>query len=127
MDKNSNNINWFQIPANNLERAKKFYEAIFAIEMPTDEMLKEKMAFFPAEPGNGKACGCLIESSSHKPGTEGVVLYLNANPDLSPVLARVTAAGGKVILPKTQITAEIGYKAVFEDTEGNKLALHSQN
>jgi predicted enzyme related to lactoylglutathione lyase len=55
-----------------------------------------------------------------------VVLYLNANPDLSPVLGRIPAAGGKVLLPKTQITPEIGYKAVFEDTEGNRLALHSQ-
>ncbi|MCX6137109.1 MAG: VOC family protein [Ignavibacteriales bacterium] len=126
MDKNSNNINWFEISVSDLQRAKKFYETIFAIEMPTDDMMKMKMAFFPAEPGNGKACGCLCESGMHRPSADGVVLYLNANPDLAPVLGRIPAVGGKVLVPKTQITPEIGYMAFFEDTEGNKIALHSQ-
>jgi hypothetical protein len=56
----------------------------------------------------------------------GALIYLNANPDLSVYLARVEAAGGKVTVPKTQISPEIGYRACLTDTEGNRLALHSQ-
>jgi uncharacterized protein len=126
MDKNSNNINWFEISVADLARAKKFYETIFAIDMPTDDMMKMKMAFFPGEPGNGKATGCLCESGMHKPSADGVVLYLNANPDLTSVLERIAGAGGTVLMHKTQITPEIGYMAFFEDTEGNRIALHSQ-
>ena len=33
---------------------------------------------------------------------------------------------GKVLIPKTHITDEIGYMAFFEDTEGNVVAMHSQ-
>jgi uncharacterized protein len=42
-------------------------------------------------------------------------------------LERIQTEGGKVIMPKTKITDEIGYMAFFEDTEGNAVALHSQN
>jgi len=126
MDKNSNSINWFEIAVTNLGRAKKFYETIFSIQMPADTMMNMKMVLFPSEPGSGKATGCLLEGGLHKPSTDGVMLYLNANPDLSPVLGRITAAGGKILVPKTQISPEIGYMAVFEDTEGNRLSLHSQ-
>lgn len=126
MDKKSNSINWFEIAVTNLGRAKKFYETIFAVEMPADTMMDQKMVLFPSEPGNGKATGCLLEGGLHKPGADGVLLYLNANPDLAPVLERIPTAGGKILVPKTQISPEIGYKAVFEDTEGNRLALHSQ-
>jgi len=55
MDAQSNNLNWFEIAAADFERAKTFYEAIFNIEMPQHEMMGMKMAFFPAEPGSGKA------------------------------------------------------------------------
>ena len=66
-----------------------------------------------------------MKSSMHKPSTEGAVVYLNANPDLSTVLSKVESAGGGE--PKTQITPEIGFMAFFLDTEGNKVALHSQH
>jgi len=63
----------------------------------------------------------------HKPSTEGTMVYLNANPAMDEVLGKVEAAGGKVMMPKTAISPEIGHMASFEDTEGNKVGLHSQN
>jgi len=62
----------------------------------------------------------------HVPSKEGSIIYLNANPALDNVLVRIEGAGGEVVVPKTQITEEIGYMAFFIDTEGNKVALHSQ-
>ena len=128
MDKNSNALNWFEIPAADLSRAQKFYETIFGVEMmPMGEMGGMKMVGFPAEMGNGKASGGLAESPMHKPSTEGAVIYLNANPSIDSVINRIEAAGGKVAMPKTQISPEIGYMAFFVDTEGNKVGLHAQN
>jgi predicted enzyme related to lactoylglutathione lyase len=63
----------------------------------------------------------------HKPSGDGVKIYLNGNPDLSVALGKVEAAGGKIIMPKTSIGPDSGYMAFFSDTEGNVIALHSQN
>jgi len=127
MDKNSNNLNWFEIPAADISRAKNFYEAMFDTTMEEQEMMGMKMAFFPAEPGSGKANGGLVQSENHTPSMEGSVIYLNGNPDLAHSLNRVESAGGKVIMPKTKINDEVGYMAMFTDSEGNKMGLHSNS
>lgn len=127
MDKNSNALNWFEIPATNITRAKKFYENIFSIKMDDlPEMMGMKMVSFPSEMGNGKASGGLVESQMHKPSVDGAVVYLNANPSIQTVIDRIEKSGGKVVMPKTQISPEIGYMAFFVDTEGNKVGLHAQ-
>ena len=128
MDKNSNSLNWFEIPAIDIARATKFYETIFGVEMtPMQEMMGMKMTGFPMEMGSGKASGGLAQSPQHKPSMDGAVVYLNANPDIQKVIDRVENANGKVVMPKTQISAEIGYMAFIVDTEGNKVGLHAQN
>ena len=126
MDKNSNSLNWFEIPAKDITRAKKFYEAIFGIKMEEQSMMGMEMAFFPYEPGSGKASGGLVQGPMHKPSVDGVKLYLNGNPDLSKALSKVEKAGGKIAMPKTKINDDIGFMAFFIDTEGNNIALHSQ-
>ena len=57
--------------------------------------------------------------------TNGTLLYLNANPDVQIILDRVEAAGGKVVVPKTEISPDYGYMGIFIDTEGNRIGLHS--
>ena len=47
MDQNTNALNWFEIPATDIQRSKKFYETIFGIEMEYMEMEGTKMAMFP--------------------------------------------------------------------------------
>jgi uncharacterized protein len=126
MDNNTNAINWFEIPVTDMQRAKHFYQVIFSIHMEEMNMGEMQMSAFPYEDGSGRASGGLVKSEMHKPSTEGVVIYLNANPDLSTVLNKVEKEGGKVVLPKTQISPEIGHMAFFIDTEGNKIGLHSQ-
>lgn len=125
MTAKENSINWFEIPVNDIKRAAKFYETIFGIKMESNEMMGMQMAFFPAENMNGKASGGLVQSAQHKPSKEGAVLYLNGNPDLSVSLGKVEKAGGKVVMPKTKISDEIGFMAFFIDSEGNKVGLHS--
>ena len=127
MDKNTNSLNWFEIPATDISRAQKFYETVFDLKMePMPEMMGMKMTGFPAEMGNGKANGALAQSPQHKPATDGVVIYLNANPAIQPVVDRVEAAGGQVVMPATDISPEIGKMAFIIDTEGNKIGIHAQ-
>src|SRR5579864_8658563 len=128
MEKNANALNWFEIPAKDIKRAQKFYENIFATKMQDmGEMMGMKMTSFPAEMGNGKVSGALAQSQMHKPSTDGAVIYLNANPAIQNVIERIEKNGGKVVMPKTQISPEIGFMAFFVDTEGNKVGLHAQN
>jgi hypothetical protein len=126
MDSNVNALNWFEIPALDIDRAKGFYENIFDIKMDTMNMMGMEMAFFPMAPGNGKVSGALCKSENHKPSHDGCVIYLNGNPDLQQSLNKVEQAGGQVVMPKTKISDEVGFMAFFIDTEGNKIALHSQ-
>jgi len=125
MGKETNALNWFEIPATDIERAKKFYESIFDISMGTMGVAGMKMAMFPSEGFGGTVGGALVQSAGRKPSTSGVYVYLNANPDLQVVLDRIPKAGGTATVPKTMITKEYGYMAFFTDTEGNAVALHS--
>lgn len=124
---NTNALNWFEIPVTDSARAKKFYETILDIEMFSDNMMGMEMTFFPAdvEAQNGKVSGGLVKSPMHKPSMDGAIIYLNANPTIQTVIDKIEAAGGKVLMPKTMITEQIGYMAFFADTEGNKVALHA--
>lgn len=128
MDAKVNSLNWFEISVGDIARAKKFYETIFSIDMgDTTEMMGMQMAFFPYGDMNGKVSGALVQGPMHKPSLDGAKIYLNGNPDLDTALAKVEAAGGKVTMPKSNIGENIGYMAFFIDTEGNGMALHSNN
>jgi uncharacterized protein len=121
----SHAIVWFEIPVNDLKRAKGFYEAIFQTTMmePPGEM---KTAFFPADWQNGEIGGSLIQEEGNAPAAQGTVVYLNAGEDLSLVLDRVEAAGGKIVMPKMKIPMEdAGFIGLFLDSEGNKVGLAS--
>jgi uncharacterized protein len=126
MDTTTNSLNWFEIPATDIKRAKQFYQTILNIQMEEQEMMNMKMAFFPYDPGSGKLSGGLCQSDFHKPAMDGVIIYLNGNPDLQSILDKVDGAGGRVVMPKTEISSDIGYMAFFVDTEGNRIGLHSQ-
>ena len=119
----ANVINWFEIPVADIERASGFYSKVFDAELHKQEIMGMEMAFLPME-GEGVG-GALCKSEMHKPSGDGAVLYLNGGEDLSTPLSRVEKAGGKVVMPKTKISDEIGYMAFFFDTEGNKVAFHS--
>ena len=122
-----NAISWFEIGTNDLDRATSFYETLFGIKMTALDMPNIRMRLFPIDDMNTGVGGALVHSNGfHKPSaTDGPLVYLNANPDVQTVLDKVEAAGGKILVPKTQISPEYGYMALILDTEGNRIALHS--
>ena len=122
-----NAISWFEIPATDLNRAQKFYETIFNIQMIPFDTPNFQMRMFPIEDMMNGIGGAISKAEGfYKPSaTDGPLVYLNANPDVQDVLDKIEAAGGKIVVPRTQISPEFGYMAVFVDTEGNRVALHS--
>ncbi len=123
----ANAISWFEIPATDLNRAQKFYETIFDMQMAPLDLPNIKMRMFPITDMQNGVGGALCDSGGfHKPSaTDGPLIYLNANPDVQIVLDKVELAGGKIIVPKTEISPEYGFMAVIIDTEGNRIAFHS--
>ncbi|HLO37137.1 MAG TPA: VOC family protein [Lacibacter sp.] len=122
-----NAISWFEIPAADIDRAQKFYEAVFNIQMQVMDFGNTKMRLFPLDDPMKGVGGAIVDTGGfHKPSaTDGPLIYLNGNPDVQIFLDRVEAAGGKVSVPKTVISDEYGDMAVFLDTEGNRIALHN--
>lgn len=123
-------INWFEIPVTDFARAKKFYETILGIqiqEMSDTAMGGFTMGFLADLKDSTIVSGAIVKGQDYIPSDKGVIIYLNANPDLSVALAKVEQAGGKIVCPKMGIgeNNEHGFMALFFDTEGNKLALHS--
>ncbi len=126
MEMQTNAINWFEIPVDEFDRAKLFYSRIFDYEMPTMDMGPIRMGFLLFEQGKGVG-GAIVKGEGSLPARTGTLVYLNAGDDLSMVLMRVDAAGGKVLMEKTLVAPGMGYYAHFLDSEGNKVALHSPN
>jgi predicted enzyme related to lactoylglutathione lyase len=122
-----NVISWFEIATTDLARAQKFYESIFEVQLIAMDTPNLKMRMFPVDdPMTGIGGALSYAEGFYKPSaTDGPLVYLNGNPDVQNILDRIEAAGGKIVVPKTQISPEYGYMAVFIDTEGNRVALHS--
>ncbi len=121
-----NAISWFEIPTTDIERAQKFYETIFDIKMIPLNFDNLQMRMFPiSDPMN--IGGALVHNSDFyiPSSTHGPMVYLNANPDIQIIIDKIETAGGTIIVPQTEISPEHGYMAVFLDTEGNRIALHS--
>jgi predicted enzyme related to lactoylglutathione lyase len=118
-----NTINWFELPVVDFDRGRKFYESIFNFKIEDQMMGPWRMGFFPME-GQGVG-GALVHGEGYEPSDKGAVVYLNADGIIDDVIGRIEGAGGKVVMPRTNVTPEIGDIAMFIDTEGNKVALHT--
>lgn len=119
---NPNPVNWFEIPANDIARSKKFYESVFGVELAEVEMGPSKMAWFPMDMGAAGAAGTLIQGPGYTPSHEGSLVYIHV-PKIDAALEKIAEAGGKTLMPRTGI-GEHGFIAHFEDSEGNRVALH---
>ncbi|MBI3432043.1 MAG: VOC family protein [Hydrogenophilales bacterium] len=116
-------INWFEIPAADFERAVTFYEKVFATELRREKMNDMELGIFPYEmPGPS---GAVCKMPQLQPGTNGTLIYLDAGADVAPVLSRVGANGGKIVLDKTLVSDDIGYIGIFIDSEGNRVGVHA--
>jgi uncharacterized protein len=118
-----NLISIVEIPTVEFARATRFYQTILNISMEEINMDGILMGLFPGD--EGAVSVALTNSSQYKTSADGVVVYFNAGDDLQVVLDKIKVNGGKIMIPKTDIGSGMGFYAIFTDTEGNKVGLHS--
>lgn len=118
-------ISMFEIPAIEISRAVEFYQAILDVKVEKMDMPGMHMGIFPYE--GQLVTGVIIKAEGYKPSADGVTIYLNGGDNLQVILDKVEKNGGKILIPKTLHADESGYFAIFLDSEGNKLGLHSPN
>jgi uncharacterized protein len=121
-------VNYFEIPSDDFDRAVRFYGALYQTALQTNDEPTAmgdpiRRGFLPRQ--KGAIGGAVVHFKEQRPARGGVLIYLHAGVDLQPMLDRVEPAGGKVIVPKSKVSDDIGFFAIFLDTEGNEIALHS--
>jgi predicted enzyme related to lactoylglutathione lyase len=118
-----NLVSIIEIPTADFKRAIKFYKTILNIDIEEMTMGDSTLGVFPSD---GDVVNIvLIRSDDYTPSDKGVLIYLSVDGDLQPTLDAITKNGGKILIPSTEISPEMGNYATFIDTEGNKLGLHS--
>ncbi len=121
-----NLVNWFEIPVIDINRACDFYSSVFDLKLTQMSFGSLKMASFPSKGGQG-ATGALVEHKDYyTPSLNGVVIYFSTD-DINKNLSLVKRHGGKIIQEKKEIAPNQGFNAVFEDSEGNRIALHAKD
>jgi predicted enzyme related to lactoylglutathione lyase len=118
-------LNWFEIHAANLQRAKRFYETILQISMEEVKVGDMPEVLFSFDRTQGGGGGSILESNTPPSGGGGTLICLNVEGDLEGVLSRISSAGGTVTKPRTAI-GPYGFIGIFKDTKGNRIGLHSR-
>ena len=118
-------ISIFEIPATDISRAIEFYQAILDMNIEKVEMPGMEMGILPYE--EQAVTGVILKEEGLRPSADGVTIYLNGGENLQIILDRVEKNGGKIVIPKTAHADDMGYFAIFLDSEGNKMGLHSPN
>jgi len=116
-------ISIFEIPASDITRAITFYQQILGIDIERMDFPEMQMGIFPYE--GQMVTGVIVKGEGHQPSADGITIYLNGGDDLQNILDKVERSGGEVIVPKTPHADESGFFALFLDSEGNKMGLHS--
>ena len=118
----SASIVWFEIPADNVERAKSFYRDLFGWNI---EKFPGPMDYWHLDTGGPDASpdGGLMQRQN--PGQQGITTYFNV-PSVDQFVVKVQKLGGKICMPKTPVP-QMGYFAMCQDTENNMFALWEKN
>lgn len=122
--RNVNPVGWFDIFVSDIDRAKKFYEAVFGVQFTDLPIEWGKQSFFPADYESVGCTGALVEKADRVADGNSTVVYFNSE-DCVTEETRVENAGGKIIRPKMSI-GEFGFVSILMDTEGNIIGLHSR-
>lgn len=120
-----NPVVYFEIPVSNIDRAIKFYKSVFNFTFEREIIDRNEMALFPFAEGKSGISGALAKGEIYKPTNDGVVIYFNTE-NIDKTLTRAIENGGQILYPKTS-NGELGFVAEFEDSEGNRIALHQSS
>ena len=121
-----NPVRWFEIYVQDMQRARKFYEAVFQTTLSKMESTAKEMEYwtFPPmimdQPGTS---GALAKMDGVPSGGMGTLVYFACN-DCEVEAKRAVEFGGRIKDGKLSI-GPFGFIALVYDTEGNLIGLHS--
>jgi uncharacterized protein len=126
-----NTIVWADIPVTDLDRAMKFYGAVLQTKFAPAEGMDGIALEVPPEdfdPASMKApfpvAFDLAVVKDRKPSADGCTIYLNSHGDPEGMLQRAADAGGKIVMPVTDMGEMVGSLGFFMDSEGNRIGVH---
>ena len=122
-----NPVGWFEIYVQDMGRARKFYEALFATKLekigpPAGEL---EMWSFPGDQHSYGTPGALVKMKDRPPGGGLSTLVYFMCQDCAVQEAKVPKLGGRIERKKMSI-GEYGFISLVYDTEGNMIGLHSR-
>ena len=120
------NIAYFEIPADNVDRAKKLYHELLGWKIePTktmgDPAKMKAMQYQDVITGDAKEGTLSMGGMYKRQMTEQIMNYVMVD-DLDKVIAKLEKLGGKIVVPKIEIKG-VGWTVIIQDTEGNALGL----
>ena len=116
-----NRFVWADIPVKDLDRAQAFYSAVLGCDVGVEMFGDTRYGIIDHHNGNG---GCLVVDPDAVTSTGGFLVYLNTNGRIRDAVTQVETHGGSVTQPIHSIGPH-GCRALVIDSEGNRLALHS--
>ena len=117
-------ITWFEIPVADLDRAQAFYETVLARKLRRENLGGDALAVFPYDrPATGGALQAGASAAARSGSS--IRIYLDCMPSIDATLARIEAAGGQIVAPKSALPPGMGFSAHMRDTEGNEVGLHA--
>lgn len=118
-----NPVRWFEIYVQDMNRAKKFYEAVFNVELQRLNSPGLEMWSFPMQMDQMGTAGALVRREGVPSGGNSTIVYFTC-ADCAVEEALTEKHGGGIQKRKMSI-GEYGYISLVYDTEGNMIGLHS--
>ncbi|OIS90501.1 VOC family protein [Brucella cytisi] len=112
-----------EIPVANLERAMRFYSAVFGVTFGHVVTIHgNRMAYFPFKEGKDGAGAVLAEGDAYVPTVHGAIIYFNVD-EVDAVINKAAQEGREMLFPKTPVGN--GFVAEIRDSEGNRIAIQT--
>jgi predicted enzyme related to lactoylglutathione lyase len=118
-----NTFCWTDIPVVDLDRAIHFYSVVLGAAVAKESFPGCEFGLLPHSENN--VAGCLVRMPDNQPSQKGPLVYLSVEGRLDEAIKAASEHGGKVLQARHPIGPH-GHRAVIVDSEGNRLALHSQ-
>jgi uncharacterized protein len=123
----ANPVVWFEIPTQNIARARAFYETVLGVSLARADTSafapSTEVWMFPMDQELPGCAGALVQGPENPVGAGGSRVYF-ACDDCGVEAERVATAGGAIESPKAAI-GEFGFCVVARDPDGNRFGLHS--
>jgi predicted enzyme related to lactoylglutathione lyase len=125
MTHQSNPVIYFEIPVLNMERAIRFYKAVFDFTFEQSKIDGYDMALFPFKKENSGISGALAKGNVYQPSLQGVIVYFSTH-NIDNTFNLALKHGGKILYPKTS-NGDSGIVAEIQDSEGNRIGLYQSS